>query len=71
MAMITASRLSALDGVVDPMLGNWPFPYFNQEMGDAVPTRRPDRTRTPSKPWRRSGHDAAERRARLGDRRAR
>jgi dihydrofolate reductase len=26
----------ALDGVVDPMIGNWHFPYFNDEMGDAV-----------------------------------
>lgn len=36
MATITASLFSALDGVVDPMLGNWHFPYFNDEMGDAV-----------------------------------
>ena len=36
MAMVTASLFSALDGVVDPMLGNWHFPYFNDEMGDAV-----------------------------------
>jgi dihydrofolate reductase len=36
MATITASLFSALDGVVDPMLGNWHFPYFNEEMGDAV-----------------------------------
>ena len=36
MATITASMFAALDGVVDPMLGNWHFPYFNQEMGDAV-----------------------------------
>jgi len=36
MARITASLFSALDGVVDPMLGNWHFPYFNEEMGDAV-----------------------------------
>jgi len=26
----------ALDGVVDPMIGNWHFPYFNEEMGEAV-----------------------------------
>lgn len=36
MAEVTASLFSALDGVVDPMLGNWHFPYFNEEMGDAV-----------------------------------
>jgi len=36
MAMVTASMFAALDGVVDPMLGNWHFPYFNEEMGDAV-----------------------------------
>lgn len=36
MAQVTASMFSALDGVVDPMLGNWHFPYFNDEMGDAV-----------------------------------
>src|SRR5437763_11512023 len=36
MATITASLFAALDGVVDPMLGNWHFPYFNDEMGDAV-----------------------------------
>jgi dihydrofolate reductase len=36
MAKITASLFSALDGVVDPMLGNWHFPYFNDEMGEAV-----------------------------------
>jgi len=36
MAIITASLFSALDGVVDPMHGNWHFPYFNEEMGDAV-----------------------------------
>ena len=36
MATITASLFSALDGVVDPMVGNWHFPYFNEEMGDAV-----------------------------------
>jgi dihydrofolate reductase len=36
MATVTASLFAALDGVVDPMLGNWHFPYFNEEMGDAV-----------------------------------
>jgi dihydrofolate reductase len=36
MATIKASMFSALDGVVDPMIGNWHFPYFNEEMGEAV-----------------------------------
>lgn len=36
MAMITASLFTALDGVVDPGIGNWHFPYFNEEMGAAV-----------------------------------
>jgi dihydrofolate reductase len=36
MATITASLFAALDGVVDPMIGNWHFPYFNDEMGEAV-----------------------------------
>jgi dihydrofolate reductase len=36
MAMITASLFSALDGVVDPAVGNWHFPYFTDEMGEAV-----------------------------------
>src|SRR4051794_6869457 len=36
MATITASLFTALDGVVDPMVGNWHFPYFNEEMGEAV-----------------------------------
>jgi dihydrofolate reductase len=36
MATIKASLFAALDGVVDPMVGNWHFPYFNEEMGDAV-----------------------------------
>jgi dihydrofolate reductase len=36
MAMITASLFSALDGVVDPGVGSWHFPYFNEEMGEAV-----------------------------------
>jgi dihydrofolate reductase len=36
MATIKASMFSALDGVVDPGVGNWHFPYFNEEMGDAV-----------------------------------
>jgi dihydrofolate reductase len=35
-ASITASMFSALDGVVDPMVGSWHFPYFNDEMGAAV-----------------------------------
>jgi dihydrofolate reductase len=26
----------ALDGVVDPGVGNWHFPYYNEEMGKAV-----------------------------------
>jgi dihydrofolate reductase len=36
MAKIHASLFIALDGVVDPMIGNWHFPYFNDEMGQAV-----------------------------------
>ena len=36
MATITASLFAALDGVVDPGIGNWHFPYFNEEMGKAV-----------------------------------
>ena len=36
MATITASLFSALDGSVDPMVGDWHFPYFNDEMGEAV-----------------------------------
>ena len=36
MATITASMFMALDGVVDPAVGNWHFPYFNDEMGGAV-----------------------------------
>ncbi|HEV2309415.1 MAG TPA: dihydrofolate reductase family protein [Acidimicrobiia bacterium] len=36
MATVIASLFSALDGVVDPMLGDWHFPYFNEEMGEAV-----------------------------------
>jgi dihydrofolate reductase len=36
MATITASMFMALDGVVDPAAGNWHFPYFNEEMGEAV-----------------------------------
>src|SRR3954470_22697293 len=36
MATITASLFSALDGVVDPAVGDWHFPYFNEEMGEAV-----------------------------------
>ncbi len=36
MATIAASMFTALDGVVDPGVGNWHFPYFNEEMGEAV-----------------------------------
>jgi dihydrofolate reductase len=36
MATITASMFMALDGVVDPMVGRWHFPYFGEEMGQAV-----------------------------------
>jgi dihydrofolate reductase len=36
MATVTASLFAALDGVVDPGVGNWHFPYFNEEMGEAV-----------------------------------
>jgi dihydrofolate reductase len=36
MATITVSMFAALDGVVDPGVGNWHFPYFNEEMGEAV-----------------------------------
>ncbi len=36
MATITASLFMALDGVVDPSVGNWHFPYYNDEMGKAV-----------------------------------
>src|SRR5437773_996562 len=36
MATVTASMFMALDGVVDPGVGNWHFPYFNEEMGEAV-----------------------------------
>ena len=36
MATIIASFFTALDGVVDPSVGNWHFPYFNEEMGNAV-----------------------------------
>jgi dihydrofolate reductase len=36
MATITASLFTALDGVVDPGVGNWHFPYFSEEMGKAV-----------------------------------
>jgi dihydrofolate reductase len=36
MAKITASMFMALDGGVDPAVGNWHFPYFNEEMGRAV-----------------------------------
>ena len=36
MAKITSSMFMAVDGVVDPSIGNWHFPYFNDEMGEAV-----------------------------------
>jgi dihydrofolate reductase len=36
MTTITASMFVALDGVVDPSVGQWHFPYFNDEMGQAV-----------------------------------
>jgi dihydrofolate reductase len=36
MATVLASVFTALDGVVDPGVGNWHFPYFNEEMGKAV-----------------------------------
>jgi dihydrofolate reductase len=36
MATITASMFMALDGVVDPAVGHWHFPYFNDEMARAV-----------------------------------
>ena len=36
MAIIKASMFMALDGVVAPEVGNWHFPYFNEEMGAAV-----------------------------------
>ena len=36
MATITASMFMSLDGVVDPGVGNWHFPYYNDEMGKAV-----------------------------------
>jgi hypothetical protein len=36
MAPISANMFCALDGVVDPGVGNWHFPYFNDEMGAAV-----------------------------------
>jgi dihydrofolate reductase len=36
MATITANMFMALDGVVDPAVGRWHFPYFNEEMGAAV-----------------------------------
>jgi dihydrofolate reductase len=36
MATITASMFIALDGVVDPGVGQWHFPYYNEEMGNAV-----------------------------------
>jgi dihydrofolate reductase len=38
MATISASLFMALDGAVDPSVGNWHFPYYNEEMGRAVET---------------------------------
>jgi dihydrofolate reductase len=38
MAIISASMFMALDGTVDPSVGTWHFPYFNEEMGQAVET---------------------------------
>jgi len=35
-AKITASFFMALDGAVDPGVGDWHFPYFNGQMGEAV-----------------------------------
>jgi dihydrofolate reductase len=35
-ATIRASMFMALDGGVDPGVGSWHFPYFNDEMGKAV-----------------------------------
>lgn len=36
MATVAASLFMAVDGVVDPGVGNWHFPYFSEEMGAAV-----------------------------------
>jgi dihydrofolate reductase len=36
MTTITASLFMALDGGVDPGVGDWHFPYFNDEMGEVV-----------------------------------
>lgn len=36
MAPIIVNMFCALDGVVDPGVGSWHFPYFNEEMGAAV-----------------------------------
>lgn len=36
MATTTASLFMAMDGVVDPGVGNWHFPYFSDEMAQAV-----------------------------------
>jgi dihydrofolate reductase len=36
MAKVKASLFMALDGGVDPGVGDWHFPYFNEEMGSAV-----------------------------------
>jgi dihydrofolate reductase len=36
MAKLKVSMFMALDGVVAPEVGNWHFPYFNEERGEAV-----------------------------------
>jgi dihydrofolate reductase len=36
MATIKASLFMAVDGGVDPGVGDWHFPYFNEQMGAAV-----------------------------------
>ncbi len=46
MATISAGIIAALGGGVDPGLGNWPFSYFNDEMGSAVDRTSAERFRT-------------------------
>ena len=36
MATISASLFMALDGGIDPSIGQWHFPYFSDDMGAAV-----------------------------------
>jgi len=36
MTTVSASLFAALDMSVDPMVGDWHFPYFNDELGEAV-----------------------------------